>query len=396
MKILFIHDHRFFNINNDFYSNGGLSKSVLERYTKVFEELYVLSRQVKIIDDNRLKKSLSLSSGDNIHFINVPDYMSLKKIKNFFNAKQTLEKNIENCDGLIIRLPSQNGYNAVKIAEKYNKDYVIELVGCPYDALKNYGGIASKFLAPIEYIKCKKIVKNSKQTLYVTKTFLQNKYPTKGNSIHCSNVNIDVKGKSVVNKRKKRINEPIDQSSHIKIGMIGGLNNKYKGFDTAIKALAELKTNFENPIKIHILGGGDASDIKELAEKYDVEKCISLDGTLPSGEKVNDWIDELDILIHPSRTEGLPRSVIEGMARGCPVLASNVGGIPELLESQYLFEPNDYLGLSLMLSKYLSNRDSLYKMGLKNYEMSKSYDRLVLDERRTKFLTEFKNKLNKI
>ena len=81
MKILFVHDHRFFNMNGEFYSNGGLSKSVLERYTKVFEELHVLSRQVKIDDEDKLKNSLSLSSGTNIHFIDVPDYMSLKKIK---------------------------------------------------------------------------------------------------------------------------------------------------------------------------------------------------------------------------------------------------------------------------------------------------------------------------
>lgn len=394
MKILFVHDHRFFNMNGEFYSNGGLSKSVLERYTKVFEELHVLSRQVKIVDEDKLKKSLSLSSGTNIHFIDVPDYMSLKKIKNFLSAKQTLEKNIKKCDGLIIRLPSQNGYNAVKIAEKYNKNYIIELVGCPYDALKNYGGLTSKILAPIEYIKCKKIIKNSKQTLYVTKNFLQSRYPTNGNSINCSNVNIDIESQSVIKQRMKKINKSLNQNSHLKIGMIGGLNNKYKGFDTAIKALSNLKTNFEQPVKLHILGGGNSSDLQELVRKYGLEKYVFFDGTLPSGEMVNNWIDELDILIHPSRTEGLPRSVVEGMSRGCPVLASNVGGIPELIESKYLFEPDDYLKLSSMLNKYISNKEELYKMGLENFETSKKYDRVILDERRTKFLTEFKNELN--
>ena len=55
------------------------------------------------------------------------------------------------------------------------------------------------------------------------------------------------------------------------------------------------------------------------------------------------------VYIQPSRIEGLPRALIEAMSRGCACVGSSVGGIPELLNNQYIHEVNDYNSLAVKI-----------------------------------------------
>ena len=57
MKVLFSHDHIFYKNDNDLYSNGGLSYEVLQRYTKIFEEITVLSRQEEILNKEKILRA---------------------------------------------------------------------------------------------------------------------------------------------------------------------------------------------------------------------------------------------------------------------------------------------------------------------------------------------------
>lgn len=111
-------------------------------------------------------------------------------------------------------------------------------------------------------------------------------------------------------------------------------------------------------------------------------------GQLASGDEVFNYLDELDIYLHPSKQEGLPRSVIEAMSRGCPVLASTVAGIPELLDEKYLHQPGDYKTLAEHLIHYLSDQNALLEMSKANFHKAKEYTAPVLNERRTQFWQE--------
>ena len=51
-----------------------------------------------------------------------------------------------------------------------------------------------------------------------------------------------------------------------------------------------------------------------------------------------DYYDSIDIYVQPSKQEGLPRAVIEAMSRGCPVLGTDIAGIPELIQERCLFK----------------------------------------------------------
>src|SRR5699024_9667719 len=103
--------------------------------------------------------------------------------------------------------------------------------------------------------------------------------------------------------------------------------------------------------QFEILGDGDQSSWKLLAKELGIEDNVKFKGVLPGGKPVLSWLESIDVYIQPSFQEGLPRAVIEAMSQGCPVVGSNAGGIPELIQDEYIHDMGDYEELSSLLKE---------------------------------------------
>ena len=384
VKLVFAHDHFFYKINDQYYSNGSFSKEVLERYTNVFDEVVVVSRQKEI---TQYDDKLTLASTKNIRFVKIPNFKTIKSILRIVEAKKLIDQEIKNCDCLIARLPSSIGTMAVKSAKKNNKPYLIEAVACPWDALWNYN-LVGKLLAPFSYLQMKYILLNSKYTIYVTNEFLQHRYPTRGKSVNCSNVALKEFNDKVIEARLKKINN-IQKDSKIIIGTIAAVDVKYKGQQYVIKALGKLKkqglTNFE----YQLVGGGDTAYLKSIAKKNNVEDQVKFLGSMPHNE-VFKWLDTIDIYAQPSLQEGLPRALIEAMSRAVPAFGARTAGIPELLDDEFIFS-NTRKNIDEICKIVKSfDKKTMSRQAKRNYEESKKYDKKVIEKRRKDFFEEFK------
>lgn len=95
-----------------------------------------------------------------------------------------------------------------------------------------------------------------------------------------------------------------------------------------------IKTLFEDGMDIHLTFVGDGPD-KELMEEKMVnlklQRCITFAGLQKSTMQ---FMKDADLLILPSSYEGMPMSLIEAMGMGLPIIASNVGGIPDMIENE--------------------------------------------------------------
>ena len=87
----------------------------------------------------------------------------------------------------------------------------------------------------------------------------------------------------------------------------------------------------------------------------------------------------------PSRTEGLPRALIEAMARALPCIATRVGGIPELLDEEDMVSSEDYVGLANKIREVISDPERLSRMSRRNLERVQEFRPEVLEKRRTEF-----------
>jgi glycosyltransferase involved in cell wall biosynthesis len=272
---------------------------------------------------------------------------------------------------------------SLKYIKKLNKPYLIEMVGCPWDALWNHSRVG-KFVAPIMYLLCKNVIKEAPYVVYVTNEFLQNRYPTKGKSISCSNVILPENDENVLQQRLNKIrNEKYDKK--IIIGTCATAGSRYKGQQNVIRALKILK-NKGYEVEYQLVGGGDTSYLKSIAKKYDSYENVKFMGVLAHNE-VFEWLDTIDIYVQPSLTEGLPRALVEALNRGCPAIGSDAGGIPELLGKENIYKRKSYKEFADVFEKANINKEEL---AIRNFEKAKEYEKNKLEARRSEFFNMFK------
>lgn len=296
-----------------------------------------------------------------------------------------LRETIDKCDIVVSHLPSDIGMHAVHICKKLNKPYFLGVVGCAWDAYWNYSW-QGKIMAPYLMRKMKNVVAGSPFTFYVTQQFLQGRYPCKGITIGCSNVEIPTPDDAVLCKRLARI-ELHSGDTPIKIVTVAAVNVRYKGQEFVIRALKRLNQDSKRHFHYYLVGGGDNTFLKSVAEEVGVLDFVHFMGPQPH-EKIDSILDEMDIYIQPSRQEGLPRAVIEAMSRALPVFGSRTAGIPELLLSECVFENCDVEKIEELLQAL--NKDRMRMYADRNFNEAKNYASDVLNARRNKFFSAIK------
>lgn len=141
-------------------------------------------------------------------------------------------------------------------------------------------------------------------------------------------------------KENKEFNKSQNKSELVVIGMIARLEYQ-KRIDKAIvimKNLNDMKLN----AKLDIYGDGTLkNELKALIKNYCLEDRIELKGFI---KNVSEALITFDLILYTSDFEGLPLSLLEAMSYGIPVVASNVGGIKEVIEPfncGYVYEKYD-------------------------------------------------------
>ena len=364
------------------YYGVALNERMFSRYYLITRTLTVAIRTELKSDDN--VKGLSKINLDNFQVVSCPNLSSLKgMLFGRFKLESILYDHINNVDFLIIRLPSLIGILSIEIARKMNKPFLIELVGCPWDAYWNHSW-KGKLIAPFMRYATKKAVKNAPYVVYVTNEFLQHRYPTTGRTIGCSNVALPTLDESVLDARLHKIKQTT-KNKPIVLGTTAAVDVRYKGQEYVIQAIAELNKQGYN-FEYRLVGGGDKARLQSIAEKYSVADKVIFEGSIPH-ERIFDYLDDIDIYVQPSKTEGLPRALIEAMSRGCPCIGSNAGGIPELLDNAYIFSRGKFKELATILAGF--DTEKMVEQAKRNFEFSKKYAKVIIEKRRKEFFQEF-------
>ena len=197
---LFVYDGPIQKDSQGNYYSTVINNTVFNRYLGHAEHLAVAIRTQRFCDDSEVRKTQKIDL-TNVNVIDVPNISSVSGILFSRNkACSILRNELNKADVAIIRLPSFIGAEAVRLARKLRKKYLVEVVGCPFDSLWNYG-LKGKLIAPYLVLSMKAQVKKADYVIYVTNNFLQERYPTKGKSINCSNVEIATMEEGILEQR---------------------------------------------------------------------------------------------------------------------------------------------------------------------------------------------------
>lgn len=377
MRLGFVFDVRFIRYNGHYYSIN-LTRTLWQRYLQFVDDIVVIGRQYETSED--VSTRLIQSDFDDVQFRCIEEVSPLKRFFRMNAEKKFIAKAIEDCDIVICR-----SWWGVDVCKRLNKPYMMEVISCTWDSYWNHS-LMGKLVAIPFFIKQRKAVKEAPYVLYVTNEFLQRRYPTEGNQIGCSDVVLQETDKSVLQKRLEKINA--NDGRKIIIGTTAAVNVRYKGQQYVIEALGYLKKLGIVNYEYQLAGNGDPSFLKEAAKMYDVEDQVKFLGGV-SHDQVFDWLDSLDLYVQPSRQEGLPRALVEAMSRGLPAFGARTGGIPELLDNDYIFS-NTRRNIREIADIVMEfSKDRMLEQARRNYDKAGEFQKEKLDKKRNEFYRAF-------
>lgn len=270
----------------------------------------------------------------------------------YFLAVKKLTKNLsEQFDFDLILSPYlfPDGFASVLIAKYLNKPVVIEARGCDVNLLTQY--ILRRAL--IKYA-----CKNANAIITVNRD-LKDKLIKIGvkdsktfviyNGVNCDNFR-----PSDTKYSRLKAGLPLNK----KIVLFVGSLEKVKGISYLIESWRDLIKIFGQEILLILIGeGNERNNISRLVRRYNLQRSVLLVGAKPHSE-IPIWLNSCDIFCLPSIREGYPNVLLEAISCNKYIVASKVGGIPEIINSSdagILVEPGSASSLSEGLKTALSN-----------------------------------------
>ena len=318
MKIFIATDVNIVRDGDRVLTNPKVS-TILKRYAAAFGPMVLCARQARLDPTVRTYEDMTDLVSEMIPIASLTDLLLRRNLG-------SMEKAIASCDLVIGRCPSLCAFRAGDLARKLGKPFLAESMGDPWDAYWNHG-LLGKLIAPYMFFKMKSVVKRADYAVYVTTEYLQRRYPCDRESIAASNVKVGAPDPAVLARRREKL-EAFDPKQ-ITLMTTAAIDIWYKGHQYVIRAIPKLNA-LGVRVRYLIVGEGSRDRLAALAAREGVADQVEFTGRLPLSE-VFERLDEADLYVQPSLQEGLPRSVIEAMSRGCACIGARTAGIPELL-----------------------------------------------------------------
>jgi glycosyltransferase involved in cell wall biosynthesis len=383
MNLLVALDHCFDRTPDGTLWSWFFSRAFWDRYLDVFDSVRVLARVRDVVEVSKIARK---SNGHRVEFVPVPFYHGPWQ---YLMRQRAVHKAIRSAvrrDEAVILRSGQVGNCLAGILRKNGHPYGMEVIGDPYDAFAP--GANKHILRPFFRWwyprQIRRLCSEAAAVAYVTRKALQRRYPAGPRAISKGFSDIELPDEWFVETPRN------PEGTARNILTVGTMDQPYKGHDVLIKALAAAVKRGAD-IKLAIAGDGRYRPaLESLAGHLGVAARVQFLGQVAAGQSIRNQLDRADLFVLPSRTEGLPRALIEAMARALPCLASSVGGIPELLAQEDLFPPGDVVALAGQVCSAVGDVFRLRRMSARNLLKAREYRLDVLRTCRREFYFQLK------
>jgi glycosyltransferase involved in cell wall biosynthesis len=363
------------------WASPTLGNSFWERYLTVFEEVTIIAR---LREGREVPGQVELICGAGLTLSPVPYYRGpLQFALASRRVHKSVRESVRTCDAVIARVPSTLAVLAYPHARRQSGTLGLEVVGDPEDVFGrgSMGGLLNPVYRWLFAHSLRWMCRRADGVSYVTERNLQASYPPSRNALttHYSSVELG---------SQDFAKHPRSTTASRPVGLIavGSLDQLYKGPDVLLDALATIRDRME--ISCLWVGGGRYLEaMRERACELDLRESVQFIGPVASREAMNNLLDAADVFVMPSRVEGLPRAMIEAMARGLPCIGTRVGGIPELLDNEALVEPESATELAHKILQLAANHEMRASQSQRNLLLAHRYAEQYLEPRRTRFYT---------
>ena len=364
--------------NGRLFSPSGFGDAFWARYLTVFDRVVIIARVRRGEDDGRMTP-ITLADVD---ICAVPAY---RGIVDYLRRRSAVHRVIAQAavapGAHVARLPGMVGGLIAQRRIRERRPLAVELVGDPADVFSSggVGGALAPLFRALFVPATRRACRAAQATAYVTRDTLQTRYPPDEGrfTTHFSSVELPA---SVY---REPASVEIREDGPFTLFAAGSMEQMYKGFDVLIDALAGLRESGP-AVRLRVAGEGRfRRQLEAQAREAGLSDVVFL-GQTPR-DQVLEEMRRCDLFVMPSRTEGLPRAMIESMAQGAPAIGSRVGGIPELLDPEDLAPQGDVAAWTRLIREVLNDPDRRRAMSLRNLASARDFSADVLEARRRAF-----------
>jgi glycosyltransferase involved in cell wall biosynthesis len=371
-------------------------------YLEVFDSVRVISRVFPV---SRVEPNFLPVEGPGVEFYAMPSYKGpFGFLAHFAKVRELARHAVPEGSAVILRVHGQVANSVEDWLTRRGLPYGLEVTADPYDVFSPAANshpvapIARRYFMRRLQRQCQRAVAVS----YVTQTYLQNRYPPafdhgpttqpSGASGHDTRQcvmavsDVSLSPQSFVPHPRNSLHDP----SCLRIVFVGTLESFYKGPDVLLEAVGICKTQ-GIPVRLRFIGiGARMRALRKRCSHLGIETQVEFIGSVTAGEPVRRELDQADLFVLPSRAEGVPRAMLEAMARGLPCIGSTVGGIPELLHEEDLVAPDDPAALAEAITGVFSKPGQIQRMSIRNLRTAQTYSAAILSEQRQRFFIAVK------
>jgi glycosyltransferase involved in cell wall biosynthesis len=379
MNVVVALEHRFDRTpDGRVWTQTTFPYSFWTRYLQVFDSVRVVAR---VRDVPNLPSDWKEANGEGVSFAAIPYYIGpwqylLKAWQVWRSARNAVNAN----DAVILRVGSTIASPIQSMLRQTGRPYAVEVVADPYDVFAP-GSVKHPLRPFFRRSSPRQLRRHCVQAgaaAYVTKEALQQRYPCPNFSVGVSDVDLPERA-LVSSSRLPR------QGGTFNLIFVGTMAQLYKAPDVLINAVAACVQEGID-LKLTLIGDGKhRSELEARAKSLGLGERVSFLGQLCGGDAVMAQLDLADLFVLPSHQEGLPRAMVEAMARSLPCIGSTVGGIPELLPPEDLVPPGNVAALASKIREVATNPERRAQMSARNLQKAIEYRDEALREQRNEF-----------
>lgn len=379
------------------WSQIGMAQRFWERYLEVFDRVRIVARAARV---EQAPEGWLPVNGKNVVFHGVPDFHGpWQCLKRYPALRRAIRAATPAHGAVILRVGSQVANMLERQLHQRNYPYALEVVGDPSEVFAP--GVVDHPLRPFFRWHFSRHLRRqclrAAGVAYVTRRVLQDRYPARFMSMDISDVDLPEEAvlggavrthySSIELEPEGFAEWPRKPKHHgaYQLVTVGSLAQLYKGTDVLIEAIARCVRAGLDLTAVIVGDGKYRADFMAQAERSGMAARVLFPGQVTAGEPVRRILDSADLFVLPSRTEGLPRALVEAMARALPCIGSAVGGIPELLDASELVPAGDPAALAAKIQEVLRDPSRMETMSRRNLAGAQEFVDSALAARRRRF-----------
>lgn len=383
MKLVFSDEIRVLKgPEGSFWSNGWGDYEHFAPMLKVFDGLVLACRCESVTEVPASAKRID-GPGLTVHPVQSyhgPLQYALRRRSVIASIRHVYDPNA----AYLLRTPSNVGTQLAGELIRMGHPYGIRIVADPYEGFSP--GANKHLLRPLFRFKhtrdLLRLCRSAAGVTYVSRS-LHKRYPARSSAF--VTITTDANLDNWYAERPKRFTSPLVCAHLVNVG---SFTQHYKGQGYLLDAVRILR-NRGYSMRLTLIGEGRYLPYYEkLATRLGVSDCVRFAGAVMFGEGVKGVLDEADLFVLPSLTEGLPRALLEAMALGLPCIGSNVGGIPELLPPNCLVPARNSIALADLIEGMLSNPQRMSIAAGRNLAVARQFEVGRVNQLKVEFYTK--------